>query len=111
MPGFDQSGPMGAGPMTGGARGRCGNLATGYGRELPPPASFGRGLAYGRGFRGGRGPGRRMQRTYGNGVAVQPSETAGSATDELNRLKTEADFLNNSLQTIHNRIIELEKIL
>ena len=53
MPGFDRTGPMGAGPMTGGARGRC-NPATaatltayggGYG--------YGRGLRLRRGFRGG----------------------------------------------------------
>ena len=27
MPGFDRSGPMGNGPMTGGARGLCGSAA------------------------------------------------------------------------------------
>ena len=30
MPGFDRSGPMGAGPMTGGRRGLCNPANTGY---------------------------------------------------------------------------------
>jgi hypothetical protein len=30
MPGFDRSGPMGLGPMTGGRRGLCNPVNTGY---------------------------------------------------------------------------------
>ena len=111
MPGFDQSGPMGAGPMTGGARGRCGSLVTGYGRAIPETAVSGRGLAYGRGFRGGRGAGRRIPRRYGNSFAVQPAAAAGNPADELNRLRAETDLLNNTLQTINNRITEIEKLI
>jgi len=47
MPGFDGTGPLGQGPMTGRAMGRCvGNFVRPFGRGL------GRGL--GRGFRAGR---------------------------------------------------------
>ena len=51
MPGYDRTGPMGAGPMTGGARGRCNPATVG-----PIPADtggYGRGLGLRRGFRGG----------------------------------------------------------
>ena len=65
MPGFDRTGPMGAGPMTGGARGLCnpatagavrayGGYAGGYGY------GYGRGMGFRRGFRGGYGPGMGM---------------------------------------------------
>lgn len=60
MPGFDRSGPDGAGPMTGRAMGRCtGNQpADGmYGRGT------GRGAGRGAGYGAGRGAG------YGRGVA------------------------------------------
>ncbi|MBW2366243.1 MAG: DUF5320 domain-containing protein [Deltaproteobacteria bacterium] len=49
MPGFDRSGPMGAGPMTGGARGLCNPGNAGY------PRQFSRGGFLGRGFRRGYG--------------------------------------------------------
>jgi len=109
MPGFDQSGPMGAGPMTGGARGRCGSLAADDSRTLPRTDGFGRGLAYGRGFRGGRGNDRRIPWRYAGGYPVQPPPAVGNPTDELNRLRTEADLINNTLKTINNRITEIEK--
>ena len=75
MPGFDRTGPMGAGPMTGGARGRC-NPATattvtayagGYG--------YGRGLGLRRGFRVGYDPGRGGGRGYGRGYGGYPAAT------------------------------------
>jgi len=52
MPGFDGTGPMGAGPMTGGARGFCNPAYAGYG-----PADD-RGFGYGRGCGRGMGRGR-----------------------------------------------------
>ena len=82
MPGFDRTGPMGAGPMTGGARGLC-NPATagavrayggyGYGRGLgrlntpgvPATPRNQRGMGSGRG--GGRGQGRGRSAGQGRG--------------------------------------------
>lgn len=50
MPGFDGTGPMGMGPMTGGARGLCNPYAQGYARRGSGPwPGWGRGR--GRGFR------------------------------------------------------------
>ena len=46
MPGFDGTGPMGMGPMTGGGRGRCNPLWAGYG------ASSGLGYPYYGGYPG-----------------------------------------------------------
>jgi len=61
MPGFDQTGPVGQGPMTGRRMGRCTNY--GAGRRNQPtgetpsenlPENYGRGLGFGR-VRGVRG--------------------------------------------------------
>ena len=113
MPGFDRSGPMGAGPMTGGARGRC-NPATA--RTIPTYAGgygYGRGLGLRRGFRGGFGPGGDMRRGYARGYGWYPPDAGpvypAAAADEIDMLKTEADYLKKSLDAIKIRIDELEK--
>jgi hypothetical protein len=113
MPGFDQTGPMGAGPMTGGARGRC-NPATstaipaysgGYG--------YGRGLGRRRGFRGGYGPDAGRGRGYGRGYGWYPPAAvpaySADTSDEMNMLKADADYMKTSLDAINKRIEELEK--
>ena len=61
MPGFDGSGPLGQGPMTGGARGYCN---PGYG------GAYGRGFGRGRGFRRGFGPGYGRGRGFGYGRGI-----------------------------------------
>ena len=111
MPGFDQTGPMGAGPMTGGARGRC-NPATaatltayggGYGYD--------RGLGLRRGFRGaydtGRGRGRGYGRGYGGYPPAAGSAYSINATREVDMLKADADYMQKSLDAINKRIDEL----
>jgi len=113
MPGFNQTGPMGAGPMTGGARGRC-NPAT----SAAIPAynggfGYGRGLGLRRGFRGGYGPDRGRGRGFARGYewyppATVPAYSAGTS-DEMNMLKADADFMKTSLDAINKRIEELEK--
>jgi hypothetical protein len=53
MPGFDATGPMGMGPMTGGGRGLC-NPSVPYGRPYSSGGFgpwFGRGRGRGRGYR------------------------------------------------------------
>ncbi|MGB9440968.1 MAG: DUF5320 domain-containing protein [Desulfobacterales bacterium] len=113
MPGFDQTGPMGAGPMTGGARGRC-NPATS--RTIPAyngEYGYGRGLGRRRAFRGGYGPDAGRGRGYGRGYgwyppAPAPAYSAGTS-DEMNMLKADADYMKTSLDAIKKRIEELEK--
>lgn len=106
MPGYDRSGPMGGGPMTGGMRGFCNPAAT-----ANRFSSFGIGRGLGQGFRGGMGRGRRSG--FGRGFSGYPPVVAGPYADspgvELDGLKAQADFLRNSLDAISQRIAQLEK--
>ena len=129
MPGLNGTGPMGAGPMTGGGRGYCNPSQSAYGPATPSGprywgSGYGRGL--GRGFRGGFGPGFGQGRGYGRGFgwrgAPPPAEgwygpaynaPYGSPynmnpEDEVNMLKGEADAVKSELDAIHKRIEELE---
>ena len=106
MPGFDRSGPMGAGPMTGRAMGRCNPNRAAVGPAFY--GGYGRGMAMRRGRGGGGfGAGRGFRRGFGPGYGwAAPMAPAGS---ELDALKSEADFMQKSLETINRRIAELEK--
>ena len=118
MPGLNGTGPMGAGPMTGGARGRCNPSGTTY---------AGSGFGRGRGFRGGVGPGFGQGRGYGRGFGWRgayppagglygPAYNAPSyggpyamkPEDEANMLKGEADAIKSELDAINKRIEELQ---
>ena len=122
MPGGDRTGPMGLGPMTGRAAGYC----AGYG--VPGYMNFGPG----RGGRGGRGMGRGgygygrggwRSRFWATGPPVwshfgaapwgawgAPPVVAGPATSqqEVDLLKQQAQFFEQSLGDIRKRIDELE---
>ena len=113
MPGFDRTGPMGAGPMTGGSRGLCNPVKAGYNSGFADGFGFGRGLGLKRGFRGGYGPHRGRGRGFGRGhgwypTMVGPTFSAGTS-DELDMLKADANYMQKSLDTINRRIEELEK--
>ena len=110
MPGFDRTGPMGLGPMTGGRRGLRNPARAGYGRGFAGTFGFGRGMGLCRGFRGGFGRG--MGRGFGRGFWNQPPYYPAyeqSPEDELNMLKAEANSLKKSLEMINQRVAELEK--
>ncbi len=111
MPGFDGSGPMGAGSMTGGARGFCNPANTGYNPQFA--GGYGRGMGLRRGFRGGAGPGMSAGPGYGRGFGFYPPVGGAAyqmtAEDEINMLKANADYMKNSLDEISKRIKELEK--
>ena len=100
MPGFDRTGPMGDGPMTGGARGRCN-----------PAAASNVSPAYGERYQ--FGPGRGFGRGYGVNFQWQPSAVgqwpAVAPADEVAALKAEADYLRRSMDAVNARITELEK--
>ena len=110
MPGYDRTGPVGAGPKTGGARGLCNSAAVG---TIPAFAGgrrgYGRGLALRRGFRGGFDPG--MGRGFGRGYRWYPPALGSSypaeAASEMDMLKADADYLQKSLDAINQRIDEL----
>jgi hypothetical protein len=106
MPGLDRSGPIGAGPMTGGRRGLCGGA---YGR---PGTDYNYGYGRGQGFRRGHGRGRCFgYAEYGGYHAQRPLGPAYPATraDEMAMLQAEAKAIKASLESVQNRIAELEK--
>lgn len=113
MPGFDRTGPMGAGPMTGGARGRCNPATAGTIPAFTGGYGYGRGLGLRRGFRGGFGPGQGRGRGYGRGYGWYPPAVGAvypeQAVDEMDLLKAQADSLKKSMDAINKRIEELEK--
>ena len=112
MPGFDRTGPMGAGPMTGGARGLC-NPATAGTVRAYGGYGYGRGLGLRRGFRGGYGPGRGWGRGYGREYIGYPDAVGPvfpvDSPDEIDMLKAQADSLKASLSAINRRLGDLEK--
>jgi hypothetical protein len=109
MPGFDRTGPVGAGPMTGGARGFCNPANAGAIPAYGGRYGYGRGLGLRRGFRGGYGPGRGWGRGYGRYPAAVGPAFSVEAPDEINMLKAQADYLKDSLDAINRRIEDLEK--
>ncbi len=105
MPGLDRNGPMGEGPITGGGRGLCRDANTGRGMRFT--GGYGRRGRQNRGFRGDRFA--RMRR--GDGVGFdQPDTPRIEETDtEAHMLKSQVDFMKNTLDTIEKRIVDLEK--
>ncbi len=115
MPLGDGTGPNGMGPMTGRAAGFCaGYNAPGYAN----PAVRGRGLArgYGRGMGYGFGRGRAWGRPWGGfspppmTPGYQPGPYAASyrKEDEVDMLKNQAQFFEDQLNQIKERLGELE---
>jgi len=123
MPGFDGTGPMGAGPMTGGARGYCNPAGVGYQPGYGQGFGYGRGPGRGRGFGGGFGPGYGRGRGYGRGFGRMAPYPAWSPaygpnygapyqvdpSEEMNMLRNEAQAMKQGLDEINRRIEELEK--
>jgi hypothetical protein len=125
MPGFDRTGPMGAGPMTGGGRGFCNPAYAGYGpvydRGYGYGRGYGRGMGRGRGSRRGFGPGYGMGRGYGRGAgrrAFYPMWESPYAPacgpypvnpqEEAVMLRDEAEAMKRELEAIQKRLEELE---
>lgn len=117
MPGFDGTGPMGAGAMTGGGRGYCNPYRGTYGGRW-----FGGGRGFGRGGFGGgygRGRGYGYGRGFGwRGAYATPGGWYGGPSygvpyqmnpnEEVNMLKGEAEAMKNELDAVNKRIEELE---
>lgn len=113
MPGFDRTGPVGDGPMTGGRRGLCNPATRGDARAFTGTYGYGGGLGLRRGFRGGFSRSAGTWRGYGRGYGWYPPvavpEYPFAAADEMDMLKAEADRLKESLDAINTRIDELKK--
>ncbi|MBT6337755.1 MAG: DUF5320 domain-containing protein [Desulfobacula sp.] len=104
MPGFNQTGPMNEGPMTGGGRGICTHMAS------PGQRFAGRDVTeYGQGA--GRRRGKRGCQGYGRGIVTnikfeqQPVQAA--ATKES--LKNRAKFLEGELASIKKELLNLSE--
>ncbi len=69
MPGFDKTGPLGDGPMSGRAQGVCRSAHSGRQMERAGGYGLGRGRRQGRGFRCGMG------NRYGRQGAQGPNRT------------------------------------
>ena len=110
MPGLDRTGPMGAGPMTGGGFGRCNPRNRTSGWRSFGPGRGGRGSGQGRGY--GRGFGRRGARFedqgwYGPTYGFYPGPYAVNRNDEIGMLREQAEMMKDELNAINKRIEEL----
>lgn len=105
MPGGDRTGPMGMGPMTGrGAVFCAGYSVPGFVNDLPIRGRMG----IGRGLNCGFGMGRRRRWAFqGASLITQPNLNSG--IDELSALKSQAEFLGKTLQSINGRISRLQE--
>lgn len=92
MPGFDTTGPTGAGPMTGGGRGRCASPS----RSATESAGFN----FGRGRRMGRAGMRRRQGFRGYDL----EQADLGPKDDMQHLRQEAQLLEERLRQIQDRI-------
>ncbi len=105
MPGFDGTGPLGMGPMTGGGRGFCNPWGWGGGRGW-----FGRGRGFGRGPGFGRGSGMGWrQAAYGAPYAPPYAPPAMSREQEMDMLQNQAQAIKEELEDIEARINALQR--
>jgi len=111
MPRGNGTGPEGMGPMTGRAAGFCAGFGVpGYANPVGG-RGYGMGLGRGRGMGQGRGFGRGFGRfgATGSYPVNAPFEPVLTSTQEVESLKQQAEFLQNNLSQINDRIEQLEK--
>jgi hypothetical protein len=122
MPGGDGTGPMGMGPMTGRATGYCARTSVPSYTNSIPGRGFGMGFGHGFGGRGRGGGWGRRNWSYSTGMpgwarAVTGIPTSGdnppdsgapTAEQELDVLKSQAEYFGGALENIKKRIIDLE---
>lgn len=108
MPGYDRSGPMGAGSRTGGGFGYCG-AGAGVGRPGENTGGFGfrRGRA-GRQNMAPRGRGGRCFRDW-TPPGFGPWARALAPNDEAGMLLAQADRIREELASIEARIEQLQQ--
>ena len=100
MPSGNGKGPAGAGPKTGRAMGICaGFKSPGYAN---PDSRQGRGMGRGRGRGSGRGRG------FNGAGGSSPASQNLTVDQELEDLKGQADYFEDSLKETKQRIEELQ---
>ncbi len=97
MPGFDRTGPMGMGAMTGGARGLCNS-----GRARQTGSAV-------RGYGGGRGRGHSNMYWATGQPGWQRSDPSDVPAQELSLMKNKAEALKTELDAINARLQEIER--
>lgn len=106
MPYGDGTGPTGFGPMTGRAAGFCaGYSVPGYTNPVFGRGFFGRG----RGMGLGRGRGWRNM-FYKTGLPEVFRNNQLTPQMELEALKKQAEYMQNEIKAVNDRINELEKL-
>ncbi len=108
MPRGDGTGPMGIGPMTGRAAGRCAGNSM-FGKMNQFPGGRGMGMGHGRGGRRGCG----MGMGWRHGWASHADTTMAppipfTSHDEITVLKNQAKSYGEALESINSRINDLE---
>jgi len=114
MPGFNGTGPMGQGPMTGGGRGYCAVPLTDIRQQFVGRGFYGRGGGHGRGFRKcfwatGLPGWMRAGNNYPKS-GIYPYAPDLTPKQEMDMLKQDAEALKTQLEDIQNRIETLEKV-
>ncbi len=110
MPGFNRTGPMGRGPMTGRGMGLCTGAANrGYGQGMGMGRGMGRG--FGRGFGQGFGRGMGMGRGFGRGMGWAPLDAgyASDPTQERAAIQGEMAALGERLEELRLQLERLEE--
>lgn len=110
MPRGDGTGPLGQGPMTGGAFGYCAGFGV-PGFANPARGGLGRGMAWGRGGGIGRGLAHRRGRGGFPAYAGFPAPAAGvvESFDEKTALESQVAGLEQALAAVRQRLSELEE--
>ena len=108
MPRGDRTGPQGLGPRTGRAAGYCaGYDVPGYANPVP-----GRGYGMGHGGGGRRGWRHQFYATglprWARGSGI-PQGIEVPAENEVQALRTQAEWLGEQLRTVQQRLDELER--
>ena len=112
MPGLNQRGPAGQGPMTGRQQGMC-RRTEDQSSAFDRGAGLGFGGGRGMGMRRGLGPGQglgqgqRMGRRFDSGVNPQVTPPANVA-DELKNLREEYQAAHNTLSLLGEKIAALD---
>ena len=106
MPGFDGTGPMGYGPLTGRQMGYCVGYPYPYGRMRRRRSYRGMGMGMGMGM--GRRPGRFAYAPtwYYPGTEYMPEPTLA---EERVYLQEQAQYLEEELKEIKARLADLEE--
>ena len=116
MPGGDRRGPSGQGPKTGKGRGLCTGSENTRDLNASPGTGFGRGFGrgsgrgFGNGMRNGMRNFKRIGRGFGCGFfpGVATQNISNADKNEMEILKQEAQMMENSLDSIKERISQLE---